>query len=463
MIRKIFLSLSALSMIVFASCDSDDDNTSSTPTTANLRVTIENVVQPGTLFLSGTSAIPVGQNAPGPILPGDAYEFIVNAGPNVVPGDGGTRLNFVTMFVQSNDLFLAPDGGGIPLYDANGNPISGDVTSQVLLWDAGTEVNEQTGGPNQKPQQSPTAEDQGMDENGVVTEILNNTDGINTLPDVDEVMLVTITPQGQTEFLVRIENVSNSMTIATPAQGAGTTAAVPISPVVYAVHTGMNPFFTTGQAASPGLEDIAEDGFITVESARVESETALIIPMSPGVWAVHDNGVNPFFTSGNSDRGDGLEAIAEDGDPSALGTALSTFPGVISSAVFNTPVGASAPGPIGPGGSYSFDITASTGDYLSLTTMSVQSNDWIYTFPSGGIPLFNASGVVTGDVTSQILLYDVGTEIDEFPGAGLNQVIRQSGPNTGPADPNTNVRQVNPFPDNVPPNNQVIRVTITQI
>ena len=73
---------------------------------ADFTVTIENVVTPKPIFESGVFAVPMGKSEPAPLFPGDAYEFEINAGPHVLPGDGGTRLSFVTMFVQSNDLFL---------------------------------------------------------------------------------------------------------------------------------------------------------------------------------------------------------------------------------------------------------------------------------------------------------------------------------------------------------------------
>ena len=56
-----------------------------------------------------------------------------------MPGD---RLSLTTMMGQSNDWFYAPVESGIPLFE-NGNPISGDITSQIILWDAGTEVNQE--------------------------------------------------------------------------------------------------------------------------------------------------------------------------------------------------------------------------------------------------------------------------------------------------------------------------------
>jgi len=457
---KFYLGLLMFLPLLFVSCGDDDDDTQ----TATFNVTIENVVTPTSFFQSGLASVPVGSTDGGPILPGGSYEITFNAGTNVTPGDGGTRLSFLTMFVQSNDLFLAPGEEGIALYD-NGTPIGQgapvDVTDQVSLWDAGTEVNEVTGGPDQKPQQSATATDQGVDENGVVTLITNNTDGTNDLPAVDEVIRVMVSYLGSDNFSVTFENVSNGMTIATPAQGAGTRAAVPMSPFVWAVHTSDAPFFTRGETASTAVEDIAEDGDAGVGVALVADNTGLIVPMSPGVWAVHDDDDEPLFETGEADRGDGLEGIAEDGTPGDLAAVLASDDDVSVSGIFNTPVGAAAPGPIGPGGSYTFSFTANSGDNLSFVTMFIQSNDWFYSFGENGIPLFNDGVAVTGDVTGFIGLYDSGTEVDEYPGAGSSQVIRQGALDSGAADSDNTVRVVTNLTDNVPATASVIRVTIT--
>ncbi|WP_231367549.1 spondin domain-containing protein [Gillisia sp. JM1] len=442
--------------------------------TSEFTVTITNVVIPKPIFQSGVFSIPEGETAKGPLFPGDAYEFEINAGPVVLPMDGGTRLSFVTMFVQSNDLFFAPDEGGIPLYDGSDNPIGSsgpvDVTDQVFIWDSGTEVNEATGGPNQKPQQAPTAEDQGIDENGVVTKIIGNTDSFgNIIPDADEVIKVTIEYIGDAQFRVRIINVSTATTIATPALGEGTRAAVPISPGVYAVHTKLAPFFKVGEPAAnaglvssqEGVENIAEDGFPAALAADTFAATGLIVPLSPGAWAVHEEGTMHIYALGVPVFGNGLEAVAEDGTSMALANYLSTLATVSASAAFNTPVGASSPGPIGPGQSYKFSFTASEGMNLSLATMFIQSNDWFYSFDETGIPLFNNGVAIDGNITSQVFLYDAGTEIDEYPGAGLFQVIRQPAPNTGAPDPNNLVRLVGDSEfNNVPPTSQVIMITI---
>jgi hypothetical protein len=72
---------------------------------------------------------------------------------------------------------------------------------------------------------------------------------------------------------------------------------------------------------------------------------------SPGIVVVHtDKG--PIFTAGKKDRGQGLEAQSEDGDPGMLAKSLQGGKGIKSVAVFNTPVGANAPGPITRGTAY---------------------------------------------------------------------------------------------------------------
>ncbi len=454
--------------------ESSTDSTDVVAAEAEFTVTIENVVKPKPIFQSGVFAIPVGGTDPAPLFPGDAYEFEIDAGPHVLPGDGGTRLSFVTMFVQSNDLFFAPDEEGIALYNEDGSPICGngplDVTDQVLLWDAGTEVNEPTGGPNQKPQQAPDAEDQGDDENGVVTEVTNNSCSFgNELPDTDKVIKVTLEYIGPAKFKVHIKNVSNGMTIAVPAKGEDASAPVPVSPGVYAVHTMSAPFFVEGEAASgaglvasaEGVENIAEDGFPEALAMDTKAATGLIVPLSPGAWAIHEGGLEPLYMIDTPDYGEGLEGVAEDGSPTMLAASLAAKEGVKFSGAFDTPVGASSPGPIGPGGSYQFTCGGADGDHLSLATMFVQSNDWFYSLAPDGIPLFKDGAPVGGDVTEYVYLYDAGTEADEYAGAGLSQVIRQGGADTGDDDPNTNVRFINPEDiPNIPANAQVIKVSI---
>jgi hypothetical protein len=127
---------------------------------------------------------PVGTDTPAPIIPGYAYECSFEAVP-------GSKLTITSMFGQSNDLFYAPNESGIALFN-HGKPISGDITTKIILWDAGTEVHEEPGvGPNQAPRQK--APNTGKDENGVVKNIKDVKDGFS-YPKTASVMKLTITP-----------------------------------------------------------------------------------------------------------------------------------------------------------------------------------------------------------------------------------------------------------------------------
>jgi hypothetical protein len=151
----------------------------------------------------------------------------------------------------------------------------------------------------------------------------------------------------------------------------------------------------------------------------------------------------PLFEAGQADRGVGLEALAEDGDPSDVAAALTSRSGVESSGVFNTPEGAAMPNVILPGEAYVFMVTAEAGAKLSLATMFVQSNDLFYAPDEAGIELFTSGGSpISGNVTARFMLWDAGTEVNQEPGVGLDQAPRQSGPNSG-TDENGMVRLVN--------------------
>jgi hypothetical protein len=108
--------------------------------------------------------------------------------------------------------------------------------------------------------------------------------------------------------------------------------------------------------------------------------------------------------------------------------------GIKSVTVFNNPVGAKGPGPITPGAAYEVTISAMPGDKLSMTLMMGQSNDWFYAPAESGIELFKDGKTISGDISSQLMLWDAGTEVDQEPGIGSDQGPRQKAPNTGKAE-----------------------------
>jgi len=96
----------------------------------------------------GVFNTPAGLDSPGPARPGSAFEITLTAA-------SGDRLAFATMFGWSNDWFFGTPAAGIALFDADGLPIAGDVTDQVMIYDAGTELDQELAiGADTGPQQA---------------------------------------------------------------------------------------------------------------------------------------------------------------------------------------------------------------------------------------------------------------------------------------------------------------------
>ena len=94
-------------------------------------------------------------------------------------------LSLASMVGQSNDLFFAPSDMGIALWNGN-KPTYGDVTSQVSLWDDGTEVNEYPGAGNHQPARGPGGTVESKN-------IMVVNDGF-VYPTIPSLIKVTITP-----------------------------------------------------------------------------------------------------------------------------------------------------------------------------------------------------------------------------------------------------------------------------
>lgn len=182
--------------------------------------------------------------------------------------------------------------------------------------------------------------------------------------------------------------------------------------------------------------------------------------LSPGLWVVHEKKA-PLFKTGKKDAGKGLEAQAEDGNPEPLLASVRARKDVTASGVFNTPVGASEPGPIVPGGAYEFTFEAAPGARLSLAAMFGQSNDLFYAPDDKGIALFNGDQPIRGNLTPRLILWDAGTEVNQEPGIGPDQAPRQQAPNTGPAEDEP--IQVVKDGFTYPTTTDVLRITITPV
>ena len=186
------------------------------------------------------------------------------------------------------------------------------------------------------------------------------------------------------------------------------------------------------------VENVSDGGTL-----KLSNGGSAAIPLSPGVWVVHQ-GANPTFTPGQPVAGLGLEGLAEAGLANAFAANLHGRDGVRSNGSFAEPLGrhrgmasgkmdrVSASNMLQRGQHYQFTISARKGDRLSIAMMVAQSNDGLVATGADGIALFDDAGKpVSGVVTSRLALWDAGTEVNEDPGLGRNQGLRQGAPHAG--------------------------------
>ncbi|WP_104383027.1 spondin domain-containing protein [Sphingobacterium sp. HMA12] len=389
---SIWLGMTVLALILTA-CSKDDDM----PSTSMATVTIENVLDSKSLVESGsfknTGASPV-------IMPGESVSIKFSAAK-------GQALSFATMYGWSNDLFFAPANPGIILYQENGTPIEGDVSAQIKLWDNGTRINQKPGAAVMHPgtaESTPKA----------VTAV-NGTDAQgNTYAMASSLMKTSLHYDGNSFFTLTISNVSGA-----------TSNPTPFSPGVWAISyiaggnlLNPNPLFEAGKLSANGLTNIAEMGDNIVLANYLTTQTGIFTPLSPVLVVVYKGIENPIYKVGENDRGRGLKDLAQKGDAAGLAAYLKTVPGV--KAAYVLPAASTTvllPKISGqPGGRVSQQLNVSNGDRLAITTMYGLSNDWFFASKDNGI-----DATTKGDVSSSMGLFDNGTAINQFPGAGNAQ------------------------------------------
>lgn len=419
----------AVAPLVFASCSKDDND--NMPATSDHTITIENVLQSKPLVESGTF------NDPGMlIMPGDSTSFTFSAAK-------GQAVTFAAMYGWSNDLFFAPTNPGIQVYDAQGNPVEGDVSLQIKLWDNGTRINQQPGSMVQHPGTAETTPQH-------ITEVSGTDAQGNTYLPASSLMKASLKYNGNSKFTLTIENVSG-----------GTANETPFSPGVWAVsyNVGGNllnpaPVYMPGQPSANGLTNIAEMGDYSNMKAYLNSITGIFTPLSPVLVVVYNGIDNPVYKTGENDEGHGLKDLAQKGDASGLADYLKTVSGVKN--VYILPAANSAvllPSVDGqPGGSVSQQISVAGGDKIAIATMYGLSNDWFFA-TKGEIDVSRPA-----DISGQVGLFDDGTAVNEFPGAGATQSAFGGTP-VSESKPVTEVPNPNAF-TMLPDISNIIKVTI---
>jgi hypothetical protein len=179
---------------------------------------------------------------------------------------------------------------------------------------------------------------------------------------------------------------------------------------------------------------------------------------APTFWALHAGAANPIFTGGQPEPGNGLEQLAETGNPEGLIKYVSAVSGVAGVGANARPIGATGDGPLTPGQAYEFEVSAAPGQSLSLAWMFGQSNDLFYS-NERPIALFVGTKPVSGEMTAQLSLWDAGTEVNEEPGLGPNQAPRQKSPDAGTAERESVAHVRDRY--SYPLINQVLRLSIT--
>src|ERR1044071_8465728 len=139
----------------------------------------------------------------------------------------------------------------------------------------------------------------------------------------------------------------------------------------------------------------------TPRTLKVSNGQTAPAPTAPLLWTITD-AAKPLFTPGQADRGQGLERLAEDGNPGVLADYIvQNMKSVVHSGVVTVPSGDNGPGPITPGKAYEFTISAAPGQRLTLAMMFGQSNDLFYAPDAKAIALFDAKGQpLKADITS---------------------------------------------------------------
>ncbi|MBP2617423.1 spondin domain-containing protein [Chryseobacterium jejuense] len=372
--KKIFFKITAFATGIMAaftllSCNDSDNNMMDN--SLQRTITFENIVTPKDFVESGsfqgTGAVPV-------ILPGQSVSITFSAGK-------AQALMFATMYGASKDWFFASQQPGIKLFDTSGKAITGDVSSSVVLWDNGTKDN--TGQAESKP--------------------------IAQVPNVNASQLMKLNLNYNemiSEFTLTITNTSG-----------GTANETPFSPGVWAVsnYNGSQllnsvPFFTPNSLSNPEITDIAQMGNIDKMKAKLSTNTGIMTGLSPALVVIYRGDKNPVYELGKMDNGMGLKEIAQFGNVSKLQNSLKSFPGIKGIYVAGN-------APVPPGNKVMTSFRADPGDKITYVTMFGFSNDWFYANET------DIDATIKGDLSSKTALFDSGTGVDQYPGAGNHQAL----------------------------------------
>jgi len=275
----------------------------------------------------------------------------------------------------------------------------------MKLWDNGTRINQVPGVNINRPGTAEIAPKN-------ITEVIGTDAHGNSY--ASSLMKVSLHYEGNSTFALTIENISGN-----------TSNPTPFSPGVWAISyiAGGNllnpmPLYEAEKPTANGLTNIAEMGDNSVLGEYIKGQTGIFTPLSLVLVVVYNGIENPIYKTGENDRGKGLKELAQKGDASGLAAYLKTVDGVkevyvlpvASSTILLPKIGKQA------GSSVMQHLNVAQGDRLAIATMYGLSNDWFFASKDNGV-----DATQKGDISSSIGLFDNGTAVNQFPGAGITQ------------------------------------------
>ena len=173
------------------------------------------------------------------------------------------------------------------------------------------------------------------------------------------------------------------------------------------------------------VANVSEPGDLVASDGSVHD-----IGLAPGIAVVHADDFEVFAVGASASTA--LEAIAEDGDPTALQAELATVDAVTQVVVLSSLDDVDySEAPLHPGESDSEVLTVWSDQRITFLQMFGASND---TFVAGSFSAFDGQEIAVGEVLGALALYDAGTEVNEDLGLGANQPANQTEPGQGEAE-----------------------------
>lgn len=308
------------------------------------------------------------------VMPGQEIQITFTA-------QKGQNLMFATMYGNSWDLFFAPDNPGIELFDNDGNPLTGDISNRVKLWDAGTKK-------NNDPRRS-KANQPREDEDGKVVEI-NGKDGTYDYPPAGEMMKLSLSYNA----------VGSRFTLTMYNNTKATKVQTPFSTGVWAVSNAFDgdpvnekPLFDAGEKAGMELVALAERGNNQPLGDKLAANTGAYTALSPIIITIYKGEQNPLMATGGNAMNDSLKEWAQSGDTDNLKKTLENNPDVRSVHVISSDTK--------PGDTAEATYNARRGEKIAFSAM-VGHSSTIGTNTS-------VDALQRNDITNMVNVYDNST------------------------------------------------------